>query len=80
MSDQLNRRTDRGNGREGLDFTQPLHPSLEAFAQAMADILVERHLERKRAKMEEHDVATVKTPGDSYRRGTDETRRNARRR
>jgi len=59
---------------------QQLHPALEAFARAMADILVERHLERKRLKIKEHGGATVKTPGDSYRRGTDETRRNARRR
>ncbi len=36
----------------------------------MADILVEHHLERKRAKMKEHDVATIKTPGGFDRERT----------
>ena len=70
----------KGNGREVPDLHQPLHPAMEAFAQAMADILVQRHVERKRLKIKEHGGASVKTPGDSYRRGTDETRRNAQRR
>ena len=62
-------KTIKSNGRNANGIQDPLHPSLEGFAQAMADILVERHLERKRAKMKEHGVATVKTPGGFDRRG-----------
>ncbi len=31
-----------------LDIEEPLHPSLEDFAQTVADILVQRYLDRKR--------------------------------
>lgn len=53
------RRADRvpvkGNGQ--------LHPSLEAFAQVVASILVDRHLERrKKRKPNNGDSRSVKTP------------------
>ena len=65
---------DRDSGRRRIDGEQaafgrgePLPPALEAFAQAVAGILVERHLERKRMKRKTDGEPSVKTPRDSRR-------------
>ena len=75
----VTRRLDRDNGkrridgeRAAFDRGEPLPPALEAFAQTVADILVERHLERKRLKTKTHGEPTVKTPGDLSRREREE--------
>jgi len=65
----MTRKATKGSKYNGDGIQDPLHPSLEAFAQALAGILVDRHLERKQRKTNEHCGASVKTPGDLSRRG-----------
>ncbi len=48
-------------GRSRNDGTS-IHPSLEGFAQTVADILVERHCERNRLRKKEVCEPSVKTP------------------
>ncbi len=51
---------DTGRGKTRL----PLHPALEAFASTLAEILVDRHRERKATKQKEDGEATEGIPGD----------------
>ncbi len=49
---------------------EPLPPALEQFAQAVAGILVDRHVERrKKRKLKGRGEASVKMPRDFDRRG-----------
>ena len=80
MSGHVNKGVLKQNGGQIREVSPVLHPSLEAFAQTVAGILVDRHLERKRLRTKDRGETSVKTPRDSCRRGTDETRRNPQRR
>ncbi len=56
-------------GRKNQDTTgKLLHSALEGFASALAEILVDRYLERRGDENQEHDDSTVKSPRGSNRR------------
>ena len=49
---------------DGSGVHPPLHPALEAFAHAVAAILVERHGQRKRRELKEDGEASGEPPRD----------------
>ncbi len=51
---------------------KPLHPALEAFSQVLAEILVDRYLQRKHRERKGNGEGSARIPGDFDREGCHE--------